>query len=65
MSQWWENKGTNDIDSVTPRFFFILQSKQLILKHSISALKDLNVEFLLDFVQKRICKTCYKEYILY
>ena len=36
----------------TPIFFVILQTKQLILKYSISALKNLNVEFLLDFVQK-------------
>ena len=32
--------------------FVILQTKQLILKYSISALKNLNVEFLLDFVLK-------------
>ena len=36
----------------TPNFFVILQTKQLINKYSISALKKLNVEFLLDFVQK-------------
>ena len=36
----------------TPIFFVILQTKQLILKYSISALKKLNVDFLLDFVQK-------------
>ena len=33
-------------------YFFIFQTKQLILKYSISALKNLNVEFLLEFVQK-------------
>ena len=32
--------------------FVILQTKELILKYSIIALKILNVEFLLDFVQK-------------
>ena len=39
-----------------PNFFFIIiiysSTKELILKYSISALKDLNVEFLLEFVQK-------------
>ena len=35
-----------------PKYFVILQTKQLILKCSISALNKLNVEFLLDFVQK-------------
>ena len=46
--------------SVTPQFllFFIIiiiiysSTKQLILKYNISALKNLNVEFLLEFVQK-------------
>ena len=45
--------------TVTPQFFFLLMiiiiyssTKQLILKYSISALKNLNVEFLLEFVQK-------------
>ena len=36
-------------------FFFIISyssTKELILKYSISVLKDLNVEFLLEFVQK-------------
>ena len=40
----------------TPIFFFLIiiysSTKELILKYSISALKNLNVEFLLDFVQK-------------
>ena len=43
----------------TPIFFFLIiiiiiysSTKQLILKYSISALKSLNVEFLLEFVQK-------------
>ena len=42
----------------TPIFFFLIiiiiysSTKQLILKYSISALKNLNVEFLLEFVQK-------------
>ena len=42
----------------TPIFFFLMiiiiysSTKQLILKYSISALKNLNVEFLLEFVQK-------------
>ena len=40
----------------TPIFFFIIiiysSTKQLILKYNISALKNLNVEFLLEFVQK-------------
>ena len=41
----------------TPIFFIIIiiiysSTKQLILKYSISALKNLNVEFLLEFVQK-------------
>ena len=41
----------------TPNFFFLMiiiysSTKELILKYSISALKDLNVEFLLEFVQK-------------
>ena len=36
----------------TLNFFVILQTKQLILKYNISALKKLNVEFLRDFVQK-------------
>ena len=40
-----------------PNFFIIIiiiysSTKELILKYSISALKDLNVEFLLEFVQK-------------
>ena len=42
-----------------PNFFFIFMiiiiyssTKELILKYSISALKNLNVEFLLEFVQK-------------
>ena len=41
-----------------PNFFFLLMiiiyssTKELILKYSISALKNLNVEFLLDFVLK-------------
>ena len=41
-----------------PNFFFLIiiiiysSTKQLILKYSISALKNLNVEFLLEFVQK-------------
>ena len=43
---------------VTPQFFFFLiiiiysSTKELILKYNISALKNLNVEFLLEFVQK-------------
>ena len=49
----------------TPNFFVILQTKQLILKYNISAIKKLNVEFLLDLCKKRTCKTCYKGYILY
>ena len=43
----------------TPIFFFLLMiiiiyssTKELILKYSINALKNLNVEFLLEFVQK-------------
>ena len=40
------------IPSCHTRVFFILQTKEVILKYSISALKNLNVEFLLDFVQK-------------
>ena len=48
----------------TPNFFVILQTKQLILKYNISALKKLNVEEL-DLCKKRTRKTCYKEYILY
>ena len=41
----------------TPIFFFLMiiiysSTKELILKYSISALKNLNVEFLLEFVQK-------------
>ena len=41
----------------TPNFFFMIiiiysSTKELILKYSISALKNLNVEFLLEFVQK-------------
>ena len=43
----------------TPISFFLIiiiiiysSTKQLILKYSISALKNLNVEFLLEFVQK-------------
>ena len=44
--------------SVTPQIFFFIMiiiyssTKELILKYSISALKNLNVEFLLEFVQK-------------
>ena len=43
---------------VTPQFFFLMiiiiysSTKELILKYSISVLKNLNVEFLLEFVQK-------------
>ena len=40
------------IPSCHTSVFVILQTKQLILKYSINALKNLNVEFLLDFVQK-------------
>ena len=41
----------------TPIFFFFIiiiysSTKQLILKYNISALKNLNVVFLLEFVQK-------------
>ena len=41
----------------TPNFFFFIiiiysSTKELILKYSINALKNLNVEFLLEFVQK-------------
>ena len=42
----------------TPIFFFLMiiiiysSTKELILKYSINALKNLNVEFLLEFVQK-------------
>ena len=41
-------------DSVTPFYYYYYYSstKQLILKYSISALNNLNVEFLLEFVQK-------------
>ena len=40
-----------------PNFIFFMiiiysSTKELILKYSISALKNLNVEFLLEFVQK-------------
>ena len=40
------------IPSCHTSVFVILQTKKLILKYSISALKNLNVEFLLDFVLK-------------
>ena len=46
----------NDKYCHTPIFYLFIiiysSTKQLILKYSISALKNLNVEFLLEFVQK-------------
>ena len=59
MSRMLSTYKTKNTTTITPQFIIIIiiiiysSTKQLILKYSISALKNLNVEFLLEFVQKK------------